>query len=228
MNNTTIIIECVGLPGSGKTTYCGYFSELLKQKKFSVIMWNDLKTYVHELNFFKKIYLLVKTLFFSGYSLFLYSIILACHKIYSIDSIYRYLRLLIFNTALTEYLKKRKVDIVLLDQWIIQEMWSATIFRLKSYKIWKYLKNFYFKIDFVFYFDIDILTASKRISLRNTNFSRFDNMDSQKRPNELSKYNSYLYQLYETSDCKNKFILSSKQSPFNNAEIFFQHLDLSF
>jgi thymidylate kinase len=223
--NRTLIIEFVGPPGAGKTTCCECFSEALKEKNFKVLMTKEIKDYIHDMNFFSKFYFFSKVLLSRFHILSFYIFILAYNRIYSANSIYRYVRLSVFNLVLNKFIKSRDVDIVLLDQWVIQELWSATIFKLKTYhKVGRYLKMFYFKVDFVMYFDIDIATASERIELRKTKFSRFDRMDPDKRLIELKKYNAYLFQLFKNSDCCQKFVLSANQSPLENAEIFIQYL----
>lgn len=220
-----IVVECVGPPGAGKTTNCNSFSSLLKKKNLNVGLSSDIKAYIREMAFYKKLFLLSETMLLRGHLLFLYTAALAFNKIYSFDSIYRYLRLSIFNQALKKYVKNREIDIVLLDQWVIQELWSATIFKLPAYhKVTNYLKPFYFKTDFVLYFDVDAQTASERISNRNTSLSRFDAMEPTKRLEELKKYNGYLFRLYENSRCSQKHRYTTDQSPEQNAEKFFQQL----
>jgi thymidylate kinase len=78
----------------------------------------------------------------------------------------------------------------------------------------------------VFYLHIDVNTAIKRISSRNTRLSRFDKMDPETRLRELFKYNSYLFELYENSSCKQKHLFSTYRSPEKNAALFVQHLHI--
>jgi thymidylate kinase len=224
-----LIIEFVGPPGAGKTTSCRYFDQQLKEKGLRVATLQDIKDYLRRMNFSEKLLMLSKALLVRGHILLLYTASLAFNRIYSANSIYRYIRLTLFDLALQKFVKEKKVDVVLLEQWVIQELWSATIFKLKSYdKLKEHLTRFYFKTDFVLYFDIDVATASERIEMRNTNLSRFDRMDSSKRFEELMKYSAYLYQLYENSACEQKYMFSTKHSPETNAEFFVQHLNLSF
>ena len=126
---------------------------------------------------------------------------------------------------LQQFIVKRKFDVLLLDQWIIQGLWSATIFRNNSYDLLhEKLSQFYFKSDIVLYLHIDSSTASERIDSRSTYTSRFDKMDAGKRLEELEKYSRYLFQLYENSNCMNKLEFSAMESPKKNAEDFLQHL----
>ena len=220
-----LVVEFVGPPGSGKTTNSNYFSELLKENGFKVYMFKDLKEYFYTTKFVGKFYIIFSTLFFNGIDLLCFILVLVRHGIFSFNSIIRYYKLCTWNTVLQQFIAKRKVDVMILDQWIIQGLWSATIFKLNSYNVFhEKLRRFYFKTDIVLYFNIDISTASKRVGSRDTYTSRFDRMDAGKRLVELKKYNAYLYHLYENSSCLNKLEFSSMGSPEKNAEDFLQLL----
>jgi thymidylate kinase len=216
-------IEFVGPPGAGKTTSCQSFSDLLQSKGFRVSMSQDIKDYVKELGFGGKFLLVVKFVVFRIPAVVFYIMLFTLYRICSTDSIYRYIRLTVFDLALRQLKKNKKVDVVLLDQWIIQEMWSASILksRLNS-SISKYLSKLYFHTDIILYLDIDMTTAAERIGVRGTKFSRFDRMDANRRMEELNKYNSYLFQLYQSSSCPRKYLLSGHNSPETNAQLFFQ------
>ncbi|WP_147202209.1 hypothetical protein [Segetibacter aerophilus] len=221
-------IEFVGPPGAGKTSSCKCLSALLESNGYTVCKWQDVKDYIRKMAFTKKCLLVLKLVLFRGQSLMLYTTLLASNSIYSRNSIYRYIRLTLFDLALKQLLKKEKIDVVLLDQWTIQEMWSATIFRAKSYSsISKSLSKFYFSTDIIFYFDVDINTAVERIEMRPTKTSRFDRMTREKRTQELEKYNSYLFQLFESSDCTQKHLFSGHDSPEKNAVLIAEHCKMN-
>ena len=223
-----LIIEFVGPTGSGKTTNCSFFSDFFSKQNLNVYTFNDVKEYLYQLNFYARLHIYLKTLLIHSLDFFAFFILLASHRVYSFDSIYRYIKLCIFNTALHQFMRIRKVDVLLLDQWIIQGLWSATIFKVKSYnKLQDELKRFYFKTDYVLYFDIDEETACQRIQSRDFGRSRFDEMDYEKKLAALKRYNPYLHRLYENSDCPNKFEFSTKVSPVKNAEDFFHQLEYS-
>jgi thymidylate kinase len=200
--------------------------KLLKRKKLNVYVFRDVKEYFYGLNLYGKLFVILKTGAIHGLDFFAFFTVLTSHGIFSMDSVKRYIKLCVFNTALREFIKHRKVDVVLLDQWIIQGIWSATIFRLESHdKIQNKLSRFYFKTDFVLYFDIDAVTASERIDSRDSNTSRFDKMNVEKRLIEFEKYNGYLFQLYSNSACENKVMFSTKETPEKNAEDFFSKIE---
>ena len=225
LTTKALVVEFVGPTGSGKTTNCHEFSALLRQSGLKVYVFSDIKEYFYGLKFYYSFYIILKTLTIYGLNFLHYSLILAYRGIYSLDSIIRYVKLCVFNMALHEFIEYKKVDVVLLDQWIIQGLWSATIFKLASYEtLHKMIKRFYFKTDFVLYFDIDAATASERISSRDSTRSRFDKMDPGRRLEETEKYNAYLYQLYENSDCDNKLMFSTTISAAENAASFLDQL----
>ncbi|HMF73196.1 MAG TPA: hypothetical protein VK616_17070 [Flavitalea sp.] len=223
-----LIIEFVGPTGSGKTTNCFHFTEFFRKQDFDVYTFSDIKEFLYNLELNHRFHIYFKTLFSNGPHLLSYIFLLARHGIYSFDSIYRYAKLCVFNSALHQFVIAREVDVILLDQWVIQGLWSATIFKIESYeKLQEDLKRFYFKTDCELYFDIDEETACERIHARDSGRSRFDKMSYGKKLAELKRHNPYLYRLYEKSDCEKKFKFSTRVSPAQNAEDFFQRLKYS-
>ena len=220
----TIIVEFVGPPGAGKTTNCSYFLEQLKKKHVKVCSFEDIKSYVQGMSFAQKAILSLQTLLQKGKHIFLYACVLAYCGVYSLNSIYRYIKLSAYDVVLESFIRKHAVDVMLLDQWVIQGIWSATIFKSKSLdKAKDHLKRFYFNTDFVFYFDVDVETASHRMQVRKTSFSRFDRMDPEMRVRELKKYNSYLHKLFENSECSQKYTFSAMHKPADNFQYFIQY-----
>lgn len=223
-----LIIEFVGLTGSGKTTNCLHFTEFFRKQNLNVYTFRDVKEFFHQLEFYPRFCIYFKTIFSNGQDFLSYFFLLARHGIYCSDSIYRYIKLCVFNRALHQFIVTRKADVILLDQWIIQGLWSATIFKVKSYdRLQDELKKFYFKTDCELYFDIDEETACERIHERDSGRSRFDKMDYGMKLAELRRYSPYLRRLYENSDCERKFKFSTKRSPVENAEGFFHQLRYS-
>ena len=226
-----VIIEFVGPPGAGKTTHCRHFAAMLREKNFKVAVLQDVKDYIRNMNLLQRLYLFSNVLFLSGHIYIYYILTLAFYRIYSINSIYRYTRLSAFNLALHKYVKKKDIDLVLLEQWIIQELWTITIFRLKTTEnydqIRKSLKTFYFRVDHLFYFDVEMEVAAERIAMRKTSISRFDRMEPDKRLEALLKYNKYLFNLYQDSACPQKYLFSTAKTPEVNAEYFFRYMNLT-
>lgn len=221
-----VIIEFVGPPGAGKTTSCHCFTELLRRKSFHVLTRQDIHAYLKRMNLLSKSLLLAGIILFRFHRLCYFIFTLALNGIFSADSLYRYLRLTVYQQVLHQLLDFKKADIVILDQWLIQELWSATIFKKKSYsRITHHLQPFYFRTDVVIFFKIDVATAARRIEFRSSGFSRFDLMDKSSRLEELERHSGYLFDLYQKSPCKHKYIYSANHLPAKNAELFMHHLE---
>lgn len=221
-----LIVEFVGPAGSGKTTNCLHFANLLRNENLTVYVFGDIKEYLYQLGLCRRFNVYLNALLSNGLSILSFAYILTFNGVYSIDSIYRYTKLCVFNAVLQQFMKTRKVDLVLLDQWVIQGLWSATIFKTGTHgRFSKLLKRFYFKTSYVLYFDIDEETACQRIGSRTSGRSRFDRMKKEKRLAEMKKYNRYLHELFANSDCRNKMTFSTKVKPGKNAEAFSRHLE---
>jgi thymidylate kinase len=227
--NKALVVEFVGPPGSGKTTNCRHFEEVLKKRGLEVFTLQDIKDYVRNMHFIQKTGLVLQFIFLRGHLFLYFSSCLIYNRIFNWNSLYRFIRLSLFNLALKQVKKKGYVDVVLLDQWMIQELWSATIFRTHSYrKLVRPLSKFYFHTDIVLYFNIDVITASERIGKRKSGRSRFDRLDKDRRVAELLKFDSYLSLLYQRSGCSEKLAYSSYERPEYNAALFASYLDNTF
>ena len=224
-----LIIEFVGPPGCGKTTNCAHFSTLLNDKGVKTYVFKDVKEFLYSLGFLRRIRLYVSAPLYNIVRLFSYFYLLASNGILSADSGIRYIKLCIFDAAAREFMKTRRVDVLLLDQWIIQSLWSATIFKARTYvTLQQRLPEFYFPASCVLYFDLDPETASDRIEARASDTSRFDRMDPERRLAEMKHYNDYLKDLYKRSECASKLTFSAKVDPHINAEAFLKHLQSTF
>lgn len=222
-NTGALIMEFVGPPGVGKTTNCRQFARLLQDEAIAMATADDIKAYYRSLGSVSKLLLYARTLRcrfaqISGYLFFLLK-----QGVFSIGSIYRYLRLSILDELLNAYVSEKKIKIVLLDQWIIQGVWSSMIFRLQSYTAPHNLARFYFRTHAVVYFDLEDALAAERIVLRKTNHSRFDRMEAAERAEAQQKYNQFLYQLYEISACSHKLLVSTELTPAENAATLYRY-----
>ena len=224
-----IIIEFVGPPGSGKTTSCKVFAEQSRRRGLTVLERDDLKNYINDIGKIRIVLLSIKTAFVKGPLVLYFISLLAFNRIFSSDSIYRFLKLSFYDMALKELRRASKFDMIILDQWIIQEIWSATIFKRTNYfKLLKHMRYFYFKTDAVIFFKADAVTTSSRISRRQNGLSRFDKMTPSVRIHQIRKYSLYLFQLYSISTCSHKYILPADKLPSKNAPLFISSLNAFF
>ncbi|HEX8038914.1 MAG TPA: hypothetical protein VF490_07170 [Chryseosolibacter sp.] len=222
-----LIVEFVGPPGSGKSTNCAAFTRHFSEQGLQVYQFADVKTYLKKMKARKRLYIYMETLLSRSSSLVSYLCVLLANGIRSFDSIIRYVKLCVFHTAALRFLEEKHADILFLDQWSIQGLWSATIFKNGNYEeLRQHLPRFYLQPDWVLYFDASDETASERIRGRRSGRSRFDCMDDQERLSALKRYRQHLFEMFERSDCKNKLRLSTDVSPGRNAEDFFRHLTL--
>lgn len=222
-----LIVEFVGPTGAGKTTNCLYFLQFFRERHINAYAFADVKAFLYRLHLVDRVKVYLQAIFI-GSALRSYCSLLVRHGVYSLDAVYRYLKLCIFNRAMHRFIRQHDVDVLFLDQWIIQGLWSATIFKNgASGEIQDALRRFYFKSDYVLYFDLDEDTACDRIHLRDNGKSRFDKMDKGRRLSELRKTTPYLYRLFENCDCLNKFKFSARNSVQRNAEDFLHHLKYS-
>lgn len=216
-----IVIEFVGSPGTGKTTSSHCFSNVLKASGLKVCLIEDLERFLKNSNRVTRISIAIGACITKGPLLLLYVALFALNGIFSLDSFIHYASLTLREAALKWFCKYDNIDVVILDQWGIQALWSSTIFyNYPSNVVTKCLRYLYLKTNIVIYFDIPPAVASKRIELRPTSNSRFDLMDAQKREKELSKYDKLLFQLYLYSNCRNKYIFSTEPEPSENVKDF--------
>lgn len=221
----SIVVEFVGPPGGGKTTNSNSISALLVEHGIQPFVFADVKKYLYKANLFTKISIIWKTLWRQGKDIVLFIFFLLGSGVLSFDSVFRYCKLCLFNQTLQEFKSQNPNGIILLDQWVIQGLWSATIFRLKHLeKAAERLKRFYFHVDYIVYFDVDIETAAQRVGTRSTETSRFDKMPEVKRLEVMKKYNEYLVALYQQATALAKWEVSTLVSPQQNAIDFIQQL----
>lgn len=221
----SIVVEFVGTPGGGKTTNCNSICALLVEEGIQPFVFTDVKKYLYKAHIFKKILIVWSTIWRHGKDIVLFNFFLVRSGVLSFDSVFRYCKLCLFNQSLQEFKALNPQSIILLDQWVIQGLWSATIFRLKDLeKAADRLKRFYFPVDYIVYFDVDIETAAQRVGTRSTETSRFDKMPEVKRLEVMKKYNEYLVALYQQATALAKWKVSTLISPQQNATDFLKQL----
>lgn len=221
----SIVIEFVGPPGSGKTTTCNSAVEYLKHAGIKIYVFKDVKAYLYQSRLAQKAAIIFRTLLRHSMDLFSFKILLVKHGGFNVNSVFRYAKLCLFNQALQHFKSTKTGGIILLDQWVIQGLWSATIFSVKDpEKMRDSLKRFYFPVDYIVYFDIDVDTAVQRIETRGTFTSRFDNMTDEERTEIMHLHNHYLKNLFLQSTGKSKWLVSTTVSLQQNVTDFVERL----
>lgn len=216
-----LVVEFAGNPGSGKTTNCLAFIDALGSLNIRVGTFADVKSYLYRSNVSSKWIMLRWFLRHHAYSVLRFSWVLVSHRLLGWETMVRYVKLCVFNSALQGYKQSRSVEIILLDQWSIQGLWSIALYSKSiSEKLLKDLAHFLFSVDCLIYIDLEEQEAVGRIHGRHTKTSRFDWMDDHVRLQMLIDHSSALRHLFEAANCPVKMTLSGKRTPQENARFF--------
>ncbi|MBX3257361.1 MAG: hypothetical protein KF862_24765 [Chitinophagaceae bacterium] len=203
----TLVIECVGLPGSGKSTSCRFFKQALESEGKKVALSNEIHDYRKRLSLSTKVLWGIKLLFKDIGKLLTYYYFLLRYGFIQRRNITEYPKYLFHHKVLASYIHKKKPDLVLLDQWSIQIIWSATLFSNKnSRNLLKFAHKLFLDVDLLIYFSLVEEKAALRIGKRNET-SRFDKMNYDTRINNLMTYSELLKDLFESAKCSNKVTL---------------------
>lgn len=182
MQNKFLYIEFIGLPGAGKTTTLKEILGILESDGYNIISNNNFQLKNSKnLFFFNKVLKYMKMCIkyiLITFAAMIYSLNI---KPFNKESMLRALRLPykigIINDA-CHYASINNTDIIILDQGIIQDLWSLSVTgklpreKMISFLIKRILVKTY--ISQVVFFQIDSSTAMQRIINRPTFNSRFD------------------------------------------------------
>lgn len=228
-DSQTIIVEFVGPPGGGKTTLCDGLKTQLANNGLKTAIFKDVKRHLREKSLFSKLAFVLSNTFKNLPVFLTFSVLLFKSGVFSINSIIRYYKVTLFNGSISSFINNSKTQVLLLDQWSVQQLWSATIFRAKDYERLKSnLVDFFLEPDVMIYVDINLSIASERVSGRSSMTSRFDKMSENERTKYLHEYNDYLKSLFMTSRAKNKLTISGNQELSTNVEKLFIYLKDTF
>jgi thymidylate kinase len=200
-----ILLEFYGLPGAGKTTISRYLSDQLRQNNIRSCLFAELYA---EINKKTKRYLrlsaLIKMLgnfkFIVSYMWTTRSLDIADYKRWITLWIhYKWTQYLLLHYANT-------YDIIIFDQWVIQDLWSLFVFK----RTWddKVIYNFISTLNYKPYFvycGIPVETACERIKERSCDGSRF-------KGNEITEIRRRLEPNYEVMQ-RIHHIISSIYTP---------------
>ena len=193
-----LIVELVGLPGAGKTTISKQIALKLREQNLQIVSRDEiLRRWQQENVFQKAIQLLPNNL--NYWEILINSLAFSLQvKPINQQSFSRATK--IFTNLRRNDLVTRSKDceIILLDQGVLQEIWSASITGSPPHT--KYLKRemtplFHNRSMAIIYCQIDIDSSLHRIQNRTTMKSRFDLMDSTTAYSLLKKYSSYLQEI---------------------------------
>lgn len=194
-----ILIELAGLPGAGKTTVEHKLVEKLKQENINYIDIQGLRGKCRRnLPKHKKYwgYLLV---LLRNLDLVLYLYIFAFYiRPLNKDS-FLLVKQFFFTLQLINYKKRNMYDVIILDQGIVNNIWSIIISgdRFNSKLLRTIIQKAMDKkaIERLVFMKIDIKTAAKRIMNRETKNSRLDRMDNNSIERVLYKNSGFMDQI---------------------------------
>ena len=181
--------------------------------------------WLRDRNFFQKALLFAATILMKTHLVVLFTGFLAAAGIASRDAVFRFMRLCFFEQVMRQFVKKKNPDFMILDQWALQDLWSATLFSKNGRPLAHHMRMFFGKPDVLVYFDVDARTAAERISHRTNGLSRFDSMDPESRRAALEQYGGYLHDLFDASACRSKLLLDAQRPPAKNVQLFLYHLN---
>lgn len=182
-------------------------------QQLAIGQFSDIKVHIRSLPRMAQALLVFDAIRMHGGQLFRFILLLCSKGSFGADSVWRYFKLCVFDAGLKHLLALGRFDVILLDQWIIQGIWSATIFKSGSKRISsEELRAFYFPVDVLVYFEIDAATASFRVGNRIDGKSRFENMSQRERTEKISDFKDYLYELFQASLCPGKHVVQSTAS----------------
>lgn len=191
-----LIVEFVGLPGAGKTTIANEVIARLATAGLNCASKSDLT------GSFKTYQRWTKLMHYALYSvedpgLFTAALLYGFHvKPLNIESMRRSIGLIRKSHLYQDYVAQHgSYDIILLDQGLIQDIWSVGITGYRPGE--KYLVRLVNAIAWhspymVVKFDIDVETSGTRIGERTTMASRFDRVGPDTRIQMLSKHKTAL------------------------------------
>lgn len=220
-----VVVECVGLPGSGKTTSCHYFAGQLRAAGYRVLLIADIKAQLRAGPVPLQVWWMLRLVWLRGKDLIRFGLLLRQQSVLTIQAVRRYLRIALYEQVLRHRLNKEKADVVLLEQWMIQELWSATIFKALDHRVLEErLARLCLPVDILIYFDISESTATERVGQRTHGRSRFDRLPASIRLSAMEKYGQFLEQLFRFAPCAQKHVLSASQSPGHNFPLLCRYL----
>lgn len=216
-----VLVEFFGLPGSGKTTLSYLIQQRLITERFDVSHRDDLMRWVQSRTIPSKI---ARSLLYPCWTVCLaYNLLLFYgHTTLKHPAFLKDIAKLV-NTRiyLDAFIKQRRPDILLLDQWSVQTIWSNWIGR-KSNNHENLSKNVNYTEKFhqkkYLFFSITPEEAASRIAGRTRGGSRFDEYDINTIKDMLFSQTKVMNALFSVIKCQERdvlFLNASKPLEFN-------------
>ena len=200
-SKNTLVVEFVGLPGSGKTTVYHQVASKLRAKGIQIISRDEILTKWHRNNALQKLFKLFSSQF-NHWSILINSLAFAFQiKPINWQSFVQAGKVFVNVKRNDEVVRAGNCQIILLEQGLLQEVWSVVI--TGSLPQVRYLKRemstlFCKRSIAIVNFKIDLDTAMSRIQNRPTKKKKdsyFDLMDSEQAYSLLTRYCPYLQEI---------------------------------
>jgi len=182
MQTDRLVVEFLGLPGTGKTTLVARLSELLESGEETVSTRKDINQWSGQISIICKLLFVLRHPFFIGH--YFYHAVRFLRTLNPLGNgiAMRTLRSPVIDIYLNEFIKNSKSSLVLLDQGSLQNIWSIAAFS-KSFG-GKALKTFFNVVikgshypHVYVYLNSSTELAASRVTQRRHGDSRFDDMD---------------------------------------------------
>lgn len=210
--NQPLLIELVGLPGAGKTTVEHKLIEELKQQNIKYIATPGLrKKCRQDIPSYKKFWEF-SIILLKNFDLVIYLFIFALYiKPLNIES-FRLVKQFFFTLQLINYKNKSMYDVMILDQGLINNIWSIIISgnSFNSKVLCTIIRKLIDRkaMERFIFMEIDVETAVERIENRVTTDSRFDRMDNESIKRVLYKSKGFMNEIIKlTSESEKVDIL---------------------
>lgn len=177
--NEPVIIEFIGLPGSGKTSVSDEVVELLKNnfnKEIVIVTAADVRNYWKS-----NLFSIIKfRIFLEGLSTLLQQPLIFMYFLFnSPGQIKRLFSIFVYDRYLKYVKSSGYADIFIFDQWVLQGIWSLFALNTRNnyQNILSKIINTIESPDIIIYLDTNRKIISERIASRKDNGSRFEGDD---------------------------------------------------
>jgi len=205
------IIEFYGLPGTGKTSVADLVIEDMLSKGCRVQGRQDYESWLKGLGVYSKAVIVTKILVSICLNInMLFKYILTTKPLKSIN-IKLLILILYKNFSLKEFKKNCDSEYILLDQFLMQDLWSLFVFSsLYSQKFIEFIVGKHANFDCIFFFRLPARKNAQRLYGRKGGTSRFDLSDYDDVLSLLIKKSRYTDEIYSfNGKCKVSYFVDA-------------------